>query len=97
MSKERRDKILETLPAPPILQKANKTIIWHGVLYGFPQFDDSQLESMEKSMVDVNNSGKYSKLESLLSRLQPYRLRLAKRRIPGKMVEKKGFVIVEGV
>lgn len=94
-SKERKDKILETLPSPPILSKAKKTIVFHGVLYHFPAFDDDQLDGIKTSMEEVNASFKYSMLESLLTRLAPFRLRLAKRRIPGKMIEKDGFTIAK--
>ncbi len=87
-STEKQITLKEALPAPPIMNLRDKTIIYHGVLYGFPEFSDDQVKEMVKSMEDVNMSFKYSKLNSLLKRLEPFRLRLAKRRIPGKLVEK---------
>ena len=87
VSTEKQRTLKEALPAPPMVDVRKKTIIYHGVLYGFPSFDDEHMKSMAKDMSDVNMSFKYSKLNSLLKRINPYRIRLAKRRVPGELVD----------
>lgn len=88
ISTDKKRTLKEALPAPPIMSFKNKTIIFHGVLYGFPDFADEQLKEMFDKMNEVNMSFKYSRLNSILKGLEPYRIRLAKKRIPGKLVEK---------
>lgn len=92
--KKKFEELHETMPAPPLADRVKKTIVFHGALYHFPSYTDEQIDAMKANMDTVNQSYSYSKLNSLLESIAPYRIGPARTRRPGERV-RRGKVRIE--